>query len=329
MVVLKNVTGKWRLFWVLEGIGLSTLLAVFAIKVTENAKQVSKYDVKYSQIDNLYGWFFILSSYPVTITVCALMLSNAASMPKSSLAGRLLWPACLPGWFSFRVLVYCWLIVGGLKQGYLYLDTFLVYDLPLYSVLLALCACCCYGICFKRWELMTHLIADWNRFNRTVDRRPRKYLLRGGLAILVTRLGIHALVMSIFSEEYVLKEVLDVLGALVSVALEGWLILGMLAAGKRAAPGHVPEPPLKLMLLGWCLSEGSTACSGFVNLLEPLSGLFEIAGLIWTLILGTLLWGEEPGTYGVAFWAVATRVRTTVSISVSTWIFAWTFGTVK
>eukprot|EP00752_Nemacystus_decipiens_P002686 g2511.t1 len=44
MGVLKNVTGRWRLFWVLESIGLSMFLAVFSIKVTGNSALVDKDD---------------------------------------------------------------------------------------------------------------------------------------------------------------------------------------------------------------------------------------------------------------------------------------------
>lgn len=40
MAVLKNVSGKWRLFWVLEAVGLSFLLAVFSINVTGNGTAV-------------------------------------------------------------------------------------------------------------------------------------------------------------------------------------------------------------------------------------------------------------------------------------------------
>lgn len=40
--VLKHVKGKWRLFWVLESIGLSFWLALLAVKVTGNATLVDR-----------------------------------------------------------------------------------------------------------------------------------------------------------------------------------------------------------------------------------------------------------------------------------------------
>lgn len=91
MGVLQNVTVKWRLFWVIEVIGLSFLLAVFAIRVTGNVSSVeNKVDNnKYWLCDFLkvrasYSWYFIINSQPIAVTVGALLATCAASTRTSS-----------------------------------------------------------------------------------------------------------------------------------------------------------------------------------------------------------------------------------------------------
>lgn len=44
MLVLKNISGDWVLFWVLELVGLSFGLALFAVKVTGNTGTISNRD---------------------------------------------------------------------------------------------------------------------------------------------------------------------------------------------------------------------------------------------------------------------------------------------
>lgn len=123
MAVLKNVTGKWRLFWVLEVIGLSFLLAVLSIKVTGNATSVGRKE-RSDRSDNycswgncsIYAWYFIIHVHPIAVTVCAMLATlfvATFNLPSGiSRDGRLRRAPVSPGWVAFTYLVLLWLGVG-------------------------------------------------------------------------------------------------------------------------------------------------------------------------------------------------------------------------
>lgn len=57
--------------------------------------------------------------------------------------------------------------------------------------------------------------------------------------------------------------------------------------------------------------------------------LMELGYLLWVLVVGTFPLGEKSGTYGVAFWAAATKVRVTVTLCSQTWLNVRLTGPVK
>lgn len=84
MMVLKNVNGKWRLFCVLECIGLSFVVALVAVKMTDSGTSIAKHDgadepggarcglVLWTAGCSIYEWRFIAHSI-TTVTACALL----------------------------------------------------------------------------------------------------------------------------------------------------------------------------------------------------------------------------------------------------------------
>lgn len=100
MVVLENVRKEWRLFCVLECIGMSFVLALLAVKVTDNGPAISRDDPNdcvnhWDEGCTIYDWDLILHQLVVTITVCALVLSQT------------IWP-----WVVTVTLGVLWLALG-------------------------------------------------------------------------------------------------------------------------------------------------------------------------------------------------------------------------
>lgn len=80
MVVLKRVQKEWRLFCVLECIGMSLVLALLAVKVTNNSPSVARdnkdHCVTWKEECTVYDWDFIVHTFVIATTVCALLLSK-------------------------------------------------------------------------------------------------------------------------------------------------------------------------------------------------------------------------------------------------------------
>lgn len=126
MAVLKSVTGKWRLFWVLEAVGLSFFLAMLALKATGNEQRITEKDVE-DRADgnfdcagytifyfynfgncNVYTWTFIIYLHPIAVTASSFLATSAVSSPReSSIAAKI----CL----TIKCTVYL-VLVGWLFQ---------------------------------------------------------------------------------------------------------------------------------------------------------------------------------------------------------------------
>lgn len=133
MMVLKNVRGEWRLFWVLEVIGLSFGLAVLVVKVTgsdgviDNQDEESRCTKALEGIGcEIYEWSFILNSHPMAVTVCALLLTSVISRPSSCLATCLLSDVCSFRNLDFMALLFLW-FGGSLFGSYILGSRVLVY----------------------------------------------------------------------------------------------------------------------------------------------------------------------------------------------------------
>lgn len=333
LTVLKNVSGEWCLFWVLEVVGLSVALAVFAIKITGNGDALNEDDA----LDNLcafsscgvFLWDFVLHIHPTAATVVALLVSSALSRPESSLASRVLRPPSLK-WGAFSSCMGLW-TAWGAWASVRRTDSESVYSIPP----LAGCVICltfAFALFYRR-ELKLGYTNGSRKF-RTLDQRPRRCLLWGGVfLILVT------FVVKVSADGYnVPVDVLDALSSLQNLAIDAWLIVGMGLAGLGAA-SHLLQAPLdpnisvvtliRSMLLGWGFSETFSAITflvfdafGPTDLAEASYDLVELA---WKILVGTCVWGERERAFGVAFWTAASLIRNVVLGSVATWILDWVF----
>ncbi|CAM9764131.1 unnamed protein product [Ectocarpus fasciculatus] len=319
MVVLKNVRGRWRLFWVLEAIGLSFFLAMLAIKVTGNGTIVSSHssircDEWACWYGSFYAWFFILFLHPTSVTVFSLMVSSFVSTPVGR--GPLSCVDRSPRGLTFGCLMLCWSVIA-IAQVSVGETVFPEYVALGCSIPIVLC---------RYRELRTHLIQGLRRFRTTVHQRPRKYLLFGGLVVIA--------LTSVFS---CLGDVgdpaVDFLDAFLFLALEAWLVSGLFAACGVPAADISPTMRIMWFITGCgsvgalCVVEGMWWLLTFVSSLH--FTLLQLGYLSWVLIVGTFLWGEKSGTYGVAFWAAVSVLRLTIIGCSQTWLGALFDGAVK
>lgn len=342
MGVLGSLTETWRLFWVLEAVGLSFMLALLSIKVTGVHSLVDTED-RYAAVCgwpdcSIYTWWFIVWLHPATVTICALATTSAVSAPRSSLAGRWLLATCSPGWVALKCLfLCCWAFMGWYLSFELE-DYAYPYVHSVLAVFVTLLAFSC------RRELKAQFIDSHRRFYATVDPHPRKYLLCGGLAVgvvvLVMTIGV-ILCISNGTNEWFINIYADwifFLFGVVDLSIDVWLIFGLLSKGGCPQVDGLPVQQVTWMLLGWwayylsnsifywVFAEASASESVIALLLLPGS---YFAALACKLAIGTLLWGERAGAYGVAFWATASVMRTSVILCVTNWVMTWAVGVVK
>ena len=117
MAVLKNFSGQWSLFLVLEMLGLSIILAVFSVKVTKNDTAVGGDEARdddhcKSLLEGgcgVYAWSFILQTMPLAFTLCALLLASFISNGDSIIFVRVFQPLSWTFSLMFSVLLLGWL----------------------------------------------------------------------------------------------------------------------------------------------------------------------------------------------------------------------------
>ena len=324
MGLLQNVTGKWRLFWVLQGIGLSFMLALLALMATGNGSTVD--GGRGLDLDILYGFSFIFNSHPITVTVCALLATQGFSSPKSSLTARVLCPPTL-GRFVILFLLVIWAFSAmfyeiGWMLSYKYHHLISGYDpLTLEGVVVGLPALFI-AFCYRR-ELRSQLVDDIHRYRTVGDRRTRKYLLWSGICVVLLEYGVWFRVHYFGypdneqdpSWSSYISTISEALDACWWFAAELWLVFGILAAGTQSDRDTSLPPRIRWMLLAWGLGDGGYGLSQLItklflfdfirswaanhfwaSLVTALCGLvFHRVG--WVLLVGTFLWGEKPGTY--------------------------------
>lgn len=348
MVLLKTVSDRWRLFWVLEVIGLSFWLAVVGIALTGNAGSVVNKDRNNDDYfcwlngcEVLYSWYFVIDLFPIALTVCALLATSIFSTPRSPfLARRVV--------FGFFLLILFWVVMGilfyllfiGIEAGLGLEAVFGVAALPL---------ACCY-----RTELYTQLSEGNGRGRTEVVRHTRKWVLLIWVLLFMS-VFIFDSIQVINSWHHAdfefslasptVSTVFEVLHSFLYLTEDMLLISGMLNAGMRPAGDRTPRK--RWMLLGWFIGEGCNAM--FFALFLALNHIFTdylgvFSGsqwnmplvvildlffpLCWRLMVGVFLWGEEAGTYGVAFWIAATMIRNSVMSCAQIWTMASIDGTV-
>jgi len=129
MVVLKVIPSKWRLFWVLEAIGLSVTFAMLGLRTTGNGDEVAgdgHSGCNYSNYRGsktpeegcfIYGWHIILKYLPVSVTIVSLLLNAIVANPKRCIKRHVLRSNCWKEWL-FALVLALWILEAMLDQFY-------------------------------------------------------------------------------------------------------------------------------------------------------------------------------------------------------------------
>lgn len=319
MMVLKNVRGEWRLFWVLEAIGLSFGLAVLVVKVTGNDGAVDNHEEERRCAREqsgmgcgVYDFFFILNHHPTAVTVCALLLTSAFSRPKP------FFRRCLPS--RFTLFLFLW--VGTAPPS------------PLWSgfrwYVGVLSGCCALVYACLNHRAVKQALSGANGRLRLADRRRRAILFGGGVVLQVVLMFLPVFTVS----SQLFWDIFLALSGCLSFLTRGWLVGGMGLASFRSTEYQLPHasnqsaplPRMVPILLGWLCGEVLNATrtfwgvfigGGYVTLV-----LQQLVNLAGELVVGTFLWGGVAGDRGVAYWAAATVLRDDVALCALTWVEA-------
>ncbi|CAM9740104.1 unnamed protein product [Pylaiella littoralis] len=274
MVPLSNVGGEWRLFWVLELVGLSLGLAVLVAKLTGSDEAIREGHrcewVWETAGCGIYSWWFILYAYPVTATAFALLATRAISRPASSAVVRVFCPPS-PSWVLFSVILSCLVSYTALIYS---LGGFRLWEYVSPSMVgITVCGGFAFTVAGSEYfrKLKTAYTTGALRW-RSVDRRRRRWLFLSGvvisLAIFVLNLALLVIrerenISDEFEEVFYYSvyepclEVLDALQSLHFLALDAWLMFGM-ESTKLFSPGFLVVDPswalpslLRSLLIGF------------------------------------------------------------------------------
>lgn len=125
----------------------------------------------------------------------------------------------------------------------------------------------------------------------------------------------------------------DLFVALHNVVLHVWLIRIMCNAG---TPPALDGILMRRMFLGWGVNQSIFGFRLLYWFTDPTDFVFgysidlflpNFGMLVWTLGVGTCSITEQPGTYGVAFWAAAGLIGNRVMSCVQLWAQAVQDGT--
>lgn len=346
MGVLKNVRRKWRLFWVLEVVGLSFLLAVLAIKVTGNASSVeNKANTDrhglcgdFGNRCDIYSWYFIINSQPIAVTFGALLATAATSTctyswraQQTARSGQVAAERSLVFGCAFGAFMMVWLFYLGALRLSIVAVTGLLHVVVLVCAILAIPVAVYLG-----QDLKKHLTPGAKRLRTAVNERRTKFLSGWGLLVF----GCGMLLRDSVGE----TGYFDVSSYLLDLFLDAWLLSGLFLVGWPLAGGVSIKNRFSWLLMGWALDylarldwvdPTAHAYEHFIGK-QPTTinwGIFvplrQLVRLFWSMLVGTFLLSEEIGTHGVAFWAAASRIRDPVIDCVGMWAFVWFSGKVK
>ncbi|CAN0359830.1 unnamed protein product [Ectocarpus sp. 12 AP-2014] len=344
--VLKNFSGKWRLFWVLEVIGMSFVLATFSVKATGNDSRVggSESDrtgcAAWTDGDDceIFTWPYIFLELPLTVTVCALLITSEVSEPISPILVRRFrdrpWQ-----WSMFSLLALCWVSMPYF-WWWTTTSTLFIFLLVLVVVVVVVALVIA---CRSFRELYRAFTRGAERFSATYKRR-RFYLFWAGIVVRLLWVALDAISFSlsdndedddqrVFSDSVYSSAVnaITILDTLVLLAIYSWWICGMGLISEGPSRDIAMDPPVQPMLFGWGLYYGVLIVLAIVSIsIEYPSGfagtmVFFAEWLVyrcWVIMIGTWVWRAE-GTKDVAYWIAASGLVRVMGFCVAAWVDAW------
>lgn len=356
MPALKNVGGEWRLFWVLETMGLSLGLALLIIKQTGNDDAVSKgapcESVWETEGCLIYDWWFIMFIHPSVVTTLALVVVRAVSRRDISVVVRVLCPPSLDWcWFSFVVIMW------AIYQAWYRWETSQIpffMSASLGAIMLLVGGIACWVGCDYCRQLKL-ACARGSPGLCPVHRQYRRWLFWSRVGLILIELLLNLTLVTIrvqkdisgeFENRYIdkvyepLHNCLRFAQAVHFLATYIWLIFGMEMTNIRSPsfltvdPARALPPAVISLLIGWCSCEGLSALQFFAaeNWLNSANAytygfavssfVYGVTDIMWNIMLGTLLWGWTAEVWDIAYWHTATILVYLLMSCVGTWLHA-------
>lgn len=258
MNVLKSVTHEWRLFWVLQAIGVSFGLALFAVFITGNDVTVSAdssncdSELFWSIGCNVYNRSFIISYNTTAVTVCSLLVSSAVASP-----GKFM-PTCLCNnsctnrkqWLLFATLLVPWALSVVCSAS----DHLLSILGVLSFCVVVFVSVNCFQ--FERWQNILLGLACGTWLDMRPLRLPRSrplfvglkvagWLMAVGLVFVfadgVLIVNLEAIVAYVSDRHlFTFVIVLDTLFACYHLVVNMWIVLGMTQKNTRSSADSSP-----------------------------------------------------------------------------------------
>lgn len=309
-----------------------------------------------SSTPSLYDWYFLLHIHPIAVSACALLATSIVSMLAWFLKSPVLCPSFLD-WFALFSLVVVAMVWDGFRDyhdldWYSHHGEVINFGFGLGGISIF------FAIVFRK-ELQEQLLDGVRGYREAANRRTRVFALtlRRLLVVWVPLFLLEVGLVAVEHYNHVngidrrlnfwFEYAWPIPISAFSLLLDLWLIFAVVAACTRPeGETSVPVPRKRWMLLAWGFREGVRALLFWVrmHILEWFGELsdnsnwdFPLLVVAMTvgvsqgsdLLVGTVLWGEKPGTYSVAFWTAFLSIQSTAIDCVEIWLTATKDGTLK
>ena len=357
MFVLRIIPSEWRLFCVLEVVGLSVALALLALRVTGNVAEVSgdghagcmlEIDQGFANGCDIYSWYFIFATHPLTVTNVSLLLNAIVASPKRFFEKHVLESNSLQNWVFVFVLAN-WILEPIFNNFQVYRSIFGIFSsyyifISCYVLLLIWRALC---ICLRRGSGL--LIATCRSVRcSSSNTLIRLYLVPACLSLMAIILATTAAIN--FDPSEILPDSMFAIDAILNALYGVWLIWGIFPRGNsvQGEAHETPEPAIELgrepgpesyhresgkkrsfilttnLIFGWVQAQAFFEAFNLIRLVfaENLKTDFAFYVLLFLAQIGVGICAASSNEKGIAFWTVATWLLVDFDEFIFFWVFA-------
>ena len=361
MFVLRIIPSEWRLFCVLEVVGLSVALALLALRVTGNVAEVrgdghagcvfENYDVFVEDGCDIYSWYFILDTHPLSVTIISLLLNAIVASPKRFFEKHILESNSLQNWVFVLVLA-SWVLepvfyifevygsISGIFSDHIFLSCY---------VLLLICWALCI-LCLRRGSGL--LIATCRSVRcSSSNTLIRLYLVPACISLMVIIVFTTDAISIDVDQPDVFEDALTAMDAISYAVFSVWLIWGIYPRGNSVQGGahETPVPAIPAipaigrepgaescyrecgksfmlttnLIFGWVQAQALFDAYDLVfKYGENVATFLPFHALLFLAQLGVSICAASSNEKGIAFWTAATWLLNDFYNFISSWVSA-------
>ena len=367
MCVLTAIPSDWRLFCVLEVVGLSAALALLGLRATGSVDAVlgeghagcrHGVDQAFTRGCGIYSWYFIVAVHPLSVTVLSLLLNAIIASPKRFFEKHVLESNSLENWVFLSVLV-SWVLKPILYNYGVYGSASVVISFLFLSFYTLFVIAWALFLCIRRCSGLSIASCTSVRFNSNSSTHIGLSLVPASLFSMVIILETAATIKE-HTASYVdpSDDILDIFLVTEAIfyALFGlWLLWGIFPGG-NFVQDLAKETPVRAvrresdaesycrelgqrfkstmnLLFGWVQANAWFAAFelvyGTILSMENPWLFLPLHATYWLAWIGVGVCAASTNEKGVAFWTVATWLVFSVSDFVSSWTVAKLSGSVE